>query len=267
MNKSKSYAEITTPNENKTAVNDWPDLKSHQKINPKETDKSTGSISCQLNTITNAMERLSTDEKEQSNGEATVQKSRDDIRADRQQRRKNKSREKSEKLFQEKLDKIREPKSQKVQVVDKSVMETYLTSRKVSPIRNRRQGKSKSHCAVAIDLLDLINAEVVKPIHRSSIQSKPIAKFKSGTQCHKGKKREGRKRKYVSKLKRSILLSRLLRNQLKTQVKVMANGEDVDLKEPQFSDKESSTATTNDKLNNLPTNEPSGVKFSRKFRS
>lgn len=268
----KSYAEITTPSGNKTVGNDWPDLKNQHKIKikGKGSGKSTGSTSEPLNpglsTLTNAMERLSTGEVEQSNTETMAQKSIDEIRAERQLRRRTKKDEKREKLFQQKLVKIREPKSQKIQVVEKIVMETYLTSRKVSPIRNRRQSKCKNHSAVKIDLLDLINTKVVKPIDRSSIQSKQTIKFKTSTQCHKGKKREVLKRKYVSKLKRSILVSRLLRKQLKTNVKIVTNDEGIDLEVPQCSDKELFKITSNDKPTTLPAIEPSGVKFSRKFR-
>lgn len=264
----QSYAEITAPNSKKTVVNDWPDLKNQHKnkIKRKGTDTSTSIISeelnPELNTLTNAMERLSTEyEVGQSDKETGPQKSKDEIRAERQVRRRTKNKEKSEKRFQEKLEKIREPKSQKFQVVDQIVMETYLSNRKESPISNRRQTKSKNHSAFKIDLLDLINTKMVQPIDRSSIlQSKKTIKFKSGTQCHKGKKREVLKRKYVSKLKRSILGSRLLRSKLKTEVKVVANDEVIDVEAPQCSDNELFKPTT------LSAIEPSGVKFSRKFR-
>lgn len=263
MDKSKSYADVTTPNKYKTVVNDWPDLKNRLK------QTGAGKLNPALNSLTNAMERLSTGEIQQNIEDKKSHKSKEEIRADRQVRRKIKQNEKVEKRFQEKVAHIREPKSQKVQVVDKHFMETYLISRKASPIRDRRQSKSKSHSAVKIDLLDLINAKVVKPIDKSSIRRKQTNKSTSVTQRHKGKKSEIQKKKYVSKIKRSILLSRVLRKQMTVEVKSEADDKGSDLNNPQCNDKltlESKPANKSIVLTTSPSIEPSGVQFSRKFR-
>lgn len=263
MDKSKSYAEISTSNKYITVVNDWPDLKNRIKRN--EAGKATE----ELNTLTTGMERLNTDDVEPNVEETKTQKTRDEIRAERQARRKIKQKEKVEKRMQAKVDQIREPKSQKVQVVDKKFMETYLLSRKKSPTRDRRQGKTKNHSAIKIDLLDLINAKVVKPIDRSSIRRTQTNKSTSITQRHKGKKSEILKKKYVSKIKRSILLSRVLRKEMETELNSGPDDKDIDLSPPECSDKKSAETMSDNKsivLTTPPPIEPSGVRFSRKFR-
>lgn len=274
MDKSKSFAEVTTAKKYKNVVNDWPDLMNQQKnkITQNEAGKSTGSTIDQTITLTKAMERLSTDDVVENIKAAKVEKSKEEIRAERQLRRKSKKIEKAEQRFQEKLAQIREPKSQKLQVVDKMVMDTYLTSSKETPTSDRRQIKSRNRTSVKIDLLDLINSKVVRPIDRSAIQSKKTTKFTSGTQHHKGKKREDMKKKYLTKLKRSILQSRHLRKEMKTKVEESVGAEDLeklDLNERQCTENvslEAAEATSNDKSTET-TLGGSGVKFSRKFRS
>lgn len=257
----KSYADVTLPNKHKRVVNDWPGLTKQKK--KKKTGEKSDQLNFQLNSVTDAMERLSTKEVAHTTEVATVQKPRDEIKVERQLRRRNKADEKKEKKLQEKITQIREPKSQKVQVVDKGVMDAYLKSRKLSPIRNRKQGKTKNNSAVKINLLDLMNNKVVKPIDRTFIQSQKTSKLKSGTQIHKGKKKEGSKKKYVSKLKKSILLSREIRNQMKMVTDEIGT---LDCKDPQFSNMETTETTSNDKSITLPLEGSSYVKFSRKFR-
>lgn len=270
MDKSKSFAEVTTAKKYKNVVNDWPDLTNQQKN--KITQNEAGTID-QTITLTNAMERLSTDDVVENNEAAKVQKSKSEIRAERQLRRKNKKIEKNEQRFQEKLAQIREPKSEKLQVVDKIVMDTYLTSRKESPTSDRRQIKSRNRSTVKVDLLDLINTKVVRPIDRSSIQTKQTTKFTSGTQHHKGKKREDMKKKYLTKIKKSILQSRQLRNETKTKVEELVGAENldekIDLNERQCTENVSleATETTSNDKSTVTTLGDSGVKFSRKFRS
>lgn len=265
MSKSKSYAEIATQKKYKNVALDWPDLNNQQNNKIKHrTPVVTTELDPELNVLTNKLERLNTNG---SNAVNETEKSRDEIRAERRIRRKCKKDEKREQLFQEKLAQIREPKSQKVQIVDKTVMEKYLTSRKLSPVRCRRQSKLKNHSAIKVDLVDLINTKVVKPIDRSSIQSRQKLKITSGTQCHKGKKSEIRKKKYVSMLKRSILLSRLQRNQMKSKAD----------NEPNNVDSETAISNSNEPIEvetsknievplNKHSSNSSGVVFSRKFR-
>lgn len=273
MDKSKSYAEITTRNQYKNVVNEWPDLKEKQKNKIKREGIgkcADGSRSDELITLTSAMERLNTDEIERNDEAieaAKTLKSRDEIRIERQLRRKSKKIEKNEQRLQDKLAHIREPKSQKVQVVDEIVMETYLKSRKLSPTRNRRQNKSKNRSAIKIDLLDLINTKVVRPIDKSTMQSRQTIKLPTGTQRHKGKKSEVLKKKYVSKVKRSILQSRQLRqlrNEIETEVKNVSAGDKSIShdKEQECSHRAPLETKSNDEL--IVTTPC--VKFSRKFR-
>ncbi|XP_037035827.1 selenocysteine insertion sequence-binding protein 2 [Bradysia coprophila] len=271
MDKSKSYAEITTPNNYQNVVNDWPELKNQSKsqIKQKEPVNSANQSdpeNQEVNTLTNAIQRLSTVDRLQTTEVVGEQKSRDDIRAERRIRRKNDKLKKKDEHLQQKITQIREPKSQKIQIVDKAALDTYVNSRKLSPVRDR-QRKFKSHSTVKIDLLDLINTKIVRPIDRSSIQSRQTGKLTSSTQRHKGKKSEVLKKKYVSPLKRSILSSRLLRNQLKSEATSQPHDVDSDLKDtdsnnvdPKRLDDKPTT------LNELPSIEPTGFQFSRKFR-
>lgn len=282
MDKSKSYAKITTSSSYQTDAIDWPSLKNQPKdqIKQRLSVSSVNQSDQDVNKLTNAIERLSTDELAKNTGitdeeksspqdtELSVQqKSRDEVRAERRIRRKNEKLKKKEERLLEKMAQIRQPKSEKIQIVNKAAMDTYLTSRKVSPVRDRKQRKFKSHSAVKIDLLDLINTKVVRPIDRSSIQSRQTGKLTSSTQCHKGKKSEVLKKKYVSKLKRSILASRLLRNQMKSEVTNQQKDVESDVKETDLKKEESKIL--DDKLitsNELRSNERIGVQFSRKFR-
>lgn len=260
MDKSKSsYAEIASPNKYTKVAADWPDLrnKPNGKIKPPEvnqTDPSDKQLN-DLTDLTNAIKRLNTtDASETGTVDNEPLKSRDEIRTERRLRRRHKNDLKREQLLEDKIARLREPKSQKVQVVDPTVMERFLSNRRASPIRNRMAGKSnKSHSAMKINLFDLINTKVVKPIDRSSIQSrsKTKAPISSGTQCHKGKRSEVMKKKYVSKLKKNILMSRLQR----TEIKVAEESNETKSAE--------ATQTTEEKAAESP---GSGVQFSRKFR-
>lgn len=272
-NSSKTWAEVTTPNKYKTTESDWPDLNIQSKnhIQGKEDVivSAEDNSSDQINTLTNAMERISTKDTEQENQETTCHKSRDEIKAERKLRRKAKQIEKEERHLQEKLAQIREPKTQKVKLVDKVVMETYLLNQQKSSNRNR-QSKSKNHSAVKVNLLDLINAEVVKKIDKPLIQNKKTIKLTSITQRHKGKKREIQRKKYVSKLKKSILLSRSIRKQIRSnEGNVVPEQASVDLAAAEPNDKgsfvndqnETTSCDKSPEIVQLP-----GVKFSRKFR-
>lgn len=269
-NSSKSWAEVTTPSKYKNAISDWPNLSNQNK------SKAQGNEDCAVtdslsDEITNLIEGLSTNDTEEKKSENQSDKSREEIRDERKLRRKAKKIEKNEKLFQQKLAQIREPKTQKIKLVDKAVMENYLANRNIISCNKSRRSKFKNNTAVKVDLVDLINAQVVKPIDRSFIQSKQTTKLTNNTQRHKGKKREYQKKKYVSKLKRSILLSRLQRNPIKLNV----SNEDVeptntDLKVPEVNDKESldkgkNETSSSDKFSQI-TSLSSTVKFSRKFR-
>ncbi|KAJ6636389.1 Selenocysteine insertion sequence-binding protein 2 [Pseudolycoriella hygida] len=262
MNNSKSWAEVTT-RKYKKCVNDWPDLnKSHDiQLKQQVTDATTESTSDRLDNVTKDMERLSTQEVEQKKEEID-EKSRDEIRAQRQLRRKVKQKEREEKRLQEKIAEIREPKSEKVRIVDKTVMETYLRNQATASARNSH-AKSKSHSAVKVDLMHLLDAKMVKPVDKAFIQSKETARPTFKTQCHKGKKREIEKKKYVTKLKRSILLSRELRQQTKTEVK---GSESDEVKVSQSTDEPLIEGTTENRTNVIHTSNAAKVQFSRKFR-
>lgn len=265
-NSSKSWAEVTTPSKYKSNVNDWPDLNNQHKSSAQENENcGTASSS---DPISNVMERLSIKDVEEKNQETQSYRSREEITTERKLRRKAKKIVKDEKLFQQKLSQIREPKTQKVKIVDKAVMETYLANQNISFSKNRR-GKFKNHSAVKVNLVDLINAQVVKPIDRTFIQSKQTTKSTNTTQRHKGKKREYQKKKYVSKLKKIILLSRLQRNTMKINVdNKVVEPTITDFNVPECSEsfeKERNETTSSEKSIEI-TSLPSAVKFSRKFR-
>lgn len=290
-NNSKSWADVTTQNQYKGTKNDWPDLSNQtnqHKSNIKQDDDYSNTstppvnFSERMHSLTNVLEQMSTNDAEQNKHETQAHKSRDDIRAERKVRRKVKKIEKDERLFQEKLAQIREPKTQKIKIVDQNAMETYLANQKINSNRNRRT-KSKNS-VVKVNLLDVLNVQVVRPIDRSCFQNRQTIKLTSSTQQHKGKKSQFKKKKYVSRLKRSILLSRRLRNQVKPNVdSVVVEPTSTNLEDPQ-DNKESLTKDQNKTTKNDDTTEittitstesyksteittlPPNVKFSRKFR-
>lgn len=265
-NSSKSWADIATPNKYKKVIDDWPEIKCQnksksEKPHPNSQSISTECTSNQINELTNVMDRLSTQDVEQPpNDGNNSSKSKEEIRAERKVRRKAKQIEKEQKRFEEKLAKIREPKTQKVKIVDRLVMEKYLHDQEICP----SERKSKIHSAVKVDLSELINVQMVKPVDRSHIRSRQTMKLTNTTQRHKGKKRENQKKKYVSKLKRSILLSRFLRKQKSNDDNVVV------LTTSHCSARESSTKEPNEipLVEETPEIIPpsSGIKFSRKFR-
>lgn len=249
----------------------WSQLFTNQNHNNNltETNPSTD--------VTESFQKLQINNSPTANNynQLTDPRTREQILADRKSRKQQVRQQKSIQSYQQKLEKIREPKSDKIQFITADKKEKFdqsslLLLPKELSIVKRSAKKSSFTAKIEINLLDF----VVNRNKKSSTTDKnrKLAKLKSTSTIikrHKGKKREIPKKKWHSRMKKSILLSR----QMRKEQQIINSA----VKEPDIVQNPKNSTETQSEKDEIVLSQPSSspkkeivmdqIVFSRKFRS
>lgn len=206
-------------------------------------------------------------------------RTREQIQEERAKRKADQAQQKIEQTYQQQVANRRSNKSEKIKLIDSETMTKMINhqhkddTRNLSTVQRISSNKTKRKIQkLEISLMDLVIDTTKRKQQQQQQKSLEIRLKTRGNadrviQRNKGKKREIPKKKWLSSLKKSILLSRQLnREQLKMENETKKD-EVADLKTEEGPDKE------NDKeqdvvlsVPSINTPESDVYKFSRKFR-
>lgn len=202
----------------------WSQIFPHQNTNKDAVDNKNSSSTAMKSSTQNVIESLANLQINPLSNEFIDTRTREQILADRKERKQQIRHQKSIESYQQKLQKIRQPKSDKIQLITTQTKDRFdqSTSLILAPVIQQRSTQTKRITAanIEINLFDLISSATAKkkPLpndRRCRNGNRKLMKLNAVTMIkrHKGKKREIPKKKWFSRMKKSILLSRQLRKQ------------------------------------------------------
>lgn len=203
--------------------NDWPHVaatstKLKSTTSPQQVDNSDGSR-CPTSNISESLQKLVLTTHDNGDyNKLTDNRSRDEILAERRVRKTQIRQQKAIDSYHKKLAEIREPKTDKLKVIasaDKQKFDRQKESADSNAVKRLTLPVAKRSTTIEVNLLDLVAKKPVqqkkmrRDRYRKLRRTQPLTVIKR----HKGKKREIPKKKWLSRLKKSVLRARQLRRE------------------------------------------------------